>query len=79
VIAVAALAAGGIVALAEEDEPHPQVAPACRSGRCSRIGTLRIMDAEETVERLPGPSLLPTRFQGFERQPVLIATAVVGA
>jgi hypothetical protein len=75
VIAVAALAAGGIVALADEDEP--QVAPGVPVETV--LADRNTADAEETVERRPGPSLLPTRFQGFERQPVLIATAVVGA
>jgi len=40
-------------------------------------GRLELLDAEATVQRLPGPSLLPSQFQGFQRQPVLIASSVV--
>jgi len=39
-------------------------------------GTLRILDAETLVRRIPGLSLLPSQFQGFDRRPVLIAENV---
>lgn len=40
-------------------------------------GELRVLSADEAVELLPGISILPTLFQEFERQPVLLADAVV--
>ena len=40
-------------------------------------GDLRILSADEAVELLPGTSVLPTLFQEFERQPVLLANGVV--
>jgi hypothetical protein len=39
-------------------------------------GTLHILDAATLVRRVPGLSLLPSQFQGFDRQPVLIAEDV---
>ncbi len=47
--------------------------------RVHATGTLELLDAEQAVKRLPGPSLLPSQFQGFERQPVLIARRVIRA
>ncbi len=40
-------------------------------------GELRVLSADEVVELLPGTSILPTLFQDFERQPVLLADAVI--
>ncbi len=40
-------------------------------------GELRVLSADEVVEQLPGTSLLPTLFQEFERQPVLLADSVI--
>jgi len=40
-------------------------------------GDLQVLSADEVVERIPGTSILPTLFQEFERQPVLLADEVI--
>ncbi len=40
-------------------------------------GELRVLSADEVVELLPGTSILPTLFQEFDRQPVLLADDVI--
>jgi len=42
-------------------------------------GELQVLSADEVTERLPRTSLLPSQFQGFDRQPVLLATEAIPA
>lgn len=42
-------------------------------------GELQILDADGVTNRLPRTSLLPSQFQGFDRQPVLLATEAIPA
>jgi len=42
-------------------------------------GQLRRLSADEVTDLLPRTSLLPSAFQGFDREPVLMADAVIPA
>ena len=75
VVALAAVAV--VVVMAADPRTQNFAAGGLSNGdRVHATGTLELLDAEQAVKRLPGPSLLPSRFQGFERQPILIARRV---
>lgn len=66
-----------IVVAAGRRDPRLQTAGFGVGDVVYATGELRVLSADEVVERLPGTSILPTLFKEFERQPVLLADSVV--